>query len=131
MKLDMDEILLINALENLTNVSAKDCIKQNEIISFLVDEKQVGKAIGKKAINIKNLEKKTKKKIEIIGFYKKPEEIIKNSFKVEIKETKTKGKNLIISVAPENKRKIMSNIGRLKRIQELINRNYSLNLVLN
>ncbi len=127
----MDEILLINALETVSKVSAKDCIKNNDVISFLVNEKEVGKAIGKKAINVKELESKLKKRIEIIGFYKKPENIIKNTFEVEIKEVKKTGTKLIINLDQINKKKILNNTGRLKRVRELIERNYGMNLILN
>lgn len=131
MKISMDEILLRQALEKVSKVSPKDCIATNGIISFLVNEKEIGKAIGKKASNIKELEKKLKKRVEIIGFYKKPEDIIKNTFKVELKETNKKGKKLIINLDQTSKKKVMSNIGRLKRINELIERNYKMNLILN
>lgn len=131
MKISMDEILLRQALEKVSKVNAKDCIIKNNVISYLVNEKEIGKAIGKKAINIKELEKKLKKRVEIIGFYKKPEDIIKNNFKVELKEINKKGKKLIINLDQINKKKVMSNIGRLKRINELIERNYQMNLILN
>jgi N utilization substance protein A len=127
----MDKILLMNALEKVSRVDAKDCIKTNNVISYLVDEKKVGKAIGKKASNIKKLENSAKQRVEIIGFYKNPQDLVKNTFKVEIKDAKKKGKNLIIEVDADNKKKILGNIGRLKRIQELMKRNYSLNLVIN
>lgn len=131
MKISMDEILLRQALEKVSKVNAKDCIIKNNVISYLVNEKEIGKAIGKKAINIKELEKKLKKRVEIIGFYKKPEDIIKNNFKVELKEINKKRKKLIINLDQINKKKVMSNIGRLKRINELIERNYQMNLILN
>lgn len=131
MKISMDEILLRQALEKVSKVSPKDCIITNGVISFLVNEKEVGKAIGKKAINVKELEKKLKKRIEIIGFYKKPEDIIRNTFKVDLKEINKKGKKLIINLDQTNKKKIMNNMGRLKRINELMERNYKMNLILN
>ena len=131
MKISMDEIRLINALENLTGVSAKDCIIEENIISFLVNEKEIGKAIGKNAVNVKELESKLKKRIEIIGFYKKPENIIKNSFEVKLKEVKKKGDKLIISLDPLEKKRLFSNTGRLRRIKILIERNYKNNLILN
>jgi len=130
-KFSMDDILLINAFEKISKVNAKDCITEKNVISFLVEGKLVGKAIGKKAVNVKFLEQKLKKKIEIIGFYKKPEEVIKKTFDVEIEEINKKKGRIIITVDSLNKRKIMNNLSRLKRVRELMKRNYELELTVN
>ena len=130
MKLAMEDILLINALETVSRVSAKDCIIRGDIISFLVNEKEIGKAIGKKAENMKELEKKLKKRIEIVGFYEEPQNMVKNTFDVEIISTSKKNGKLILGLDNTSKKKVFSNSGRLKRVKELIERNYGLNLII-
>lgn len=127
MKLSMDEILLINGLEKISKVNAKDCIVKGNVVTYFVKEK----AIGKKAKNIKELENKLKKKVEIIGFQEKPEDVIIKTYEVKPKETIIKKDKLIIKLEPIEKKKILSNIARLRRIRELIQRNYGLGLVLN
>ena len=131
MKFNMDEILLINALENVSNVTAKDCLVENNIVSYFVRGSEVGKAIGKKAVNVKELEKKLNKKIEIIGFEEKPETIIKKTFEIELGEIKKKKNILSIRLDNTNKKKVLSNSGRLRRVKELIKRNYDLEVNLN
>ena len=126
MKLNMDEILLINALARVANVNAKDCLVGDHIVSYLVKGSEVGKAIGKKAINVKELEKKLNKRIEIIGFETKPEEVIKKTFEIELGEVKQKKGRLIIGLDNTNKKKVLSNSSRLRRVKELMKRNYDL-----
>lgn len=127
----MEDILLINAFEKISRVSAKDCIVKGNIISFLVKGKEVGKAIGKKAMNVKELEKKLKKKIEIIGYYEKPEEVLSKTFDVKINEVKRKSKKLLLNLDLENKKKVFINIRRFKTVKELVERNYGLEMILN
>ena len=130
MKLNMDEILLINALARVANVNAKDCLVGDRIVSYLVKGNEVGKAIGKKAINVHELEKKLNKRIEIIGFETKPEDVIKKTFEIELGEVKQKKGRLIIGLDNTNKKKVLSNSSRLRRVKELMKRNYDLEVIL-
>jgi len=131
MKFSMEDILLINAFEKISKVSAKDCIVRNNIISFFVKEREMGKAIGKKAENVKNLEHKLNKKIEIIGYYNNPEDVLSKTFNVKINEVKKKNDKLLLSIDADNKKKIFMNSRRFKIVKELIKRNYELELILN
>ena len=60
--------------ESMTNADVKDCVidKDKNKITFIVQENNAGKAIGKGGANIKNLEKVLNKKIEIIEFSEDP-----------------------------------------------------------
>jgi len=130
MKLSMDDILLINAMSKVSGVDAKDCIEQNGMVSYLVKEKEVGKAIGKKAVNVKKLENSLKKKIEIIGYYEKPEEMVTKTFDVQAEEVNKKKGKIIIRMDSLNKKKLFSNSGRLRRVKEMIKRNHGLDLII-
>ena len=100
MKISNEEILLINALQDFSGVTARDCIINEKNILFVVNEKDVGNAIGKKGEKIKKLMNKLRKNIEIYGFTEKPENFIKNSLKEikidEITENK-EGKQVRVS----------------------------------
>jgi NusA-like KH domain protein len=130
MKLTMETIMLMNALDKVSGVDAKDCIENNGLVSYLVNENEVGKAIGKGATNVKMLESKLKKKVEIIPYGKKPESIITKTFEVELEKAEEKKGKLVLSITALNKKKIFSNSGRLKRVKELIKRNYELELII-
>ncbi len=129
MKISNEEILYINALSNASNVTAKDCLIEEGVISFLVNEKELGKAIGKNALVVKNLSFKLKKNIEIFGYFKEVKEFIKKAFHnvkidgIDIKENEG-SKEIILSVDFENKRKILSNRKRLNRIKKILERHY-------
>lgn len=131
MKLSMDEILLINALEEISRVQAKDCIAEGNMVTYLVNGKEVGKAIGKKATNVKLLENKIKKKIEIIGSFKEPEDILAKTFDVKIEEKQKKNGKLILKLSALDKKKVFSKASRFKRVKELVERNYGVEMILN
>ncbi len=131
MKISNKEILLINALQNFSGVTARDCIISNKNIIFVVNEKYVGTAIGKKGETINKLRKKLNKNIEIYGYTQNPENLVKNSLKEikikEIKENKEEGKKiLLLSVDAENKRKILSQGNKIRKIKEILKRNYNI-----
>ena len=129
MKLTSDEIFFISTLHKISSVHAKDCLITEEVVSFLVKKEDVGKAIGKNASNIKELSQKTKKRIEILEYNSSPVSFLKKSlYKIkpkEISEEEEEGKKKIfVSLDSENKKKMLSNLGRLRRIKELAKRNY-------
>ncbi|MEK6958525.1 MAG: NusA-like transcription termination signal-binding factor [archaeon] len=131
MKLSMEDILLMSALEKVTGVSAKDCIAKDNVISYLVKEADVGKAIGKGAVNVKDLEAKLKKRIEIVGYYPEPEKLVAASLEVKYNSAQVKGSKLVLAMDGQEKRKALSNMGRFKRVKEFVERNYKLDLILN
>ncbi len=53
--------------ESLTGAKLKDCIFDDGL-TFVVQENEIGKAIGKKGSNIKRIESVFKKKIKLIEF---------------------------------------------------------------
>jgi N utilization substance protein A len=131
MKLSMDNILLMNAMEKITGVSPKDCLVENNLVSFFVPEKLMGKAIGKKAVNIKLMEEKLNKRIELIPFSEKPEDSFAKSLEVNYLNTKRNNGKLIITLNQAGKGKAFKNNLRIKRIKEFIERNYGLELIVN
>ncbi len=130
MKLTMKEILLMNALTQISEVSAKDCIVDDNIVSFLVAGNEVGKAIGKKAMNVKELETKLKKRIEIIGFFQKPEMVLESTFEIKSTSVKEGKEKVVVNVNSTDKKKILGNFARFKRVKEFIKRNYGVELIL-
>lgn len=129
MKIGNDEILCMNALASLSGVNPKDCIIDNDAISFVVNDRDVGRAIGKNAETIKNIRQKMKKNVEIFGYVDDVKKFISNVFygvkieKIEVKETDGK-KEALIFVDFENRRKILSNGKRFRIIREIVKRNY-------
>jgi len=66
-KYSADIIQYISIFESLTAAKVKDCIV-NEQILFIVNENDMGKAIGKHGSNIKRIENMMKKRIRLVEF---------------------------------------------------------------
>jgi len=67
-KFDNEIIKYISLFESLTHTKLKDCIAKEDRLIFIVDEKEIGKAVGKKGINVQRIERSTNKKIKIIAY---------------------------------------------------------------
>lgn len=101
----------IALFENISGASVKDCIideEQGRAI-FIVNQGQVGIAIGKGGRNIHTLEKMTGKKHEIIEYSEDAVQFIKNALKPamvrEVRVTeRTDGKTMaVVTVNPKDK----------------------------
>ena len=77
-KFDIETIKLITLFESITRSHAKDMIIKDDYFIFIVMPGEIGKAIGKKAVNIKKLERISKKKIKIIEYNDDLEKFVRN-----------------------------------------------------
>jgi len=131
LKLGLEEINLINALDSVARVSARDCFIENNTVVFFVPEDQMKKAIGKKGTTIQDMRKKLGKNVELFGYTPEPEKFLSKAFYkatvegVEIKKIKEK-KIAIIKTDSTNKKIILQNLRRLNKIKELAKRNYDI-----
>jgi N utilization substance protein A len=131
MRLTSKEIFYLNALDSASGANARDCVIQGKTISFLIKKKEIGKAIGKDANSVKKLREKLKLNVELLEYTEKPEEFIKKAlYNIKVKEVslsqKDSKKTATIALEPVEKRKLLNNIGRVKRIKALAMRNYNI-----
>ena len=66
-KYDIDLMKIMQLFESLTHAKLKDCIS-GEQLTFIVEENEIGKAIGKGGSNVRRLEELLKRKIKIVEF---------------------------------------------------------------
>jgi len=66
-KYDSDLIKLISLFESLTGAKLRDCIANDSII-FIVNDGEMGKAIGKKGANIRRIEDLLKKRVRLVEY---------------------------------------------------------------
>ena len=81
-KLTTDQMRLISLFQNVTKVTAHDCIddeKQDRII-FVVNTGKMGLAIGKGGSNIKSLHNILKRNVELVEYFDDPTKFLKNVF---------------------------------------------------
>ena len=76
-KYDSDSMKLIALFESMTGAQVKDCII-NEKLMFVIEENEMGKAIGKNGMHIKKLESMMRKKIRLVEFSKDVAQFIRN-----------------------------------------------------
>ena len=114
------EMRYIALFESITGASVKDCIVDEEQgrVIFVVNEGQVGVAIGKGGRNIRVLERMTGKKHEIIEYSEDPAQFIRNALKpaavreVRITE-RPDGKTIaVVNVNPRDKGVAIGKNGR-------------------
>lgn len=76
-KYDSDLMKLMALFESMTGAKVKDCIA-NEKLIFVMEENEMGKAIGRNGVNIKRMENMLKKKIKLVEFSSDVLQFVKN-----------------------------------------------------
>jgi len=132
-KFSADVIKFISMFETLTRAKVKDCLFVDEVVFFIVQPGQIGKAIGKKGINIKRLKSFMKnKEFRIVEFNPGVTEFVKNLFypilikNIELKEDvievsppDLKSRGLIIGRGGQNLRNYEAIVNRYFNIREI------------
>ncbi len=81
-KLSNEKLRYIALFEKLTGVTPKDCI-ENEMsdrLTFVVNEDDMGKAIGEDGRNIKKVRNKLDKNVHVVQYSSDPKQFLKNIF---------------------------------------------------
>lgn len=95
-KYDSDAMELITLFESMTGAKVKDCISDEKLI-FIIEENDMGKAIGKNGINIKRMENALKRKIKLIEFSNDVLKFVRNmAYPIEISDVKQEEGGIII-----------------------------------
>ena len=76
-KYDAELIKLIAFFESMTGAKVKDCISDDRLL-FVVEENNMGKAIGKYGANVKKLESALNKRVKLAEFSNDAVQFIKN-----------------------------------------------------
>ncbi len=75
---DMALMQIMNLFEKITHAKLKDCFIENEQLFFVVQELELGKALGNHAINVKKLQETLNRKIKIVEFNSDVIQFVKN-----------------------------------------------------
>ena len=118
-KYDINLMKFMQLFENLTRAKLKDCISDEEQLTFIVEENEIGKAIGKGGSNVRRLEGLLKKKIKIAEFNKDIKQFIRNFvMPLQVKEI-TEENNIITITGFDTKTKGLL-IGRERKNLALV-----------
>ena len=98
-KFDSNIIKIMTIFESVTQSKLKYCLELNERLIFIVSPGEIGKAIGKNAVNVKKLESMLNKKIRIIEFDPELEKFVAKVI-FPIKITDLKVEDNIVTLTP-------------------------------
>ncbi|MFA4907651.1 MAG: NusA-like transcription termination signal-binding factor [archaeon] len=125
MRIGNQQILYINALEDISGAKARDCVIFPNQITFLVRGSEIGKAIGKNGATIRDVRQRIGKNVEVLEWTEDPKAFLKKAiFPVKATGVELNGKTVVLRLDPENRRKMHERMNKLKRLKELMNRAY-------
>ena len=132
---DTGTIQFMKLFESLTGAKLKDCFLDREKLVFLVDEGEIGKALGKGKENVTRIEKMMNRKIKIVEFNPNKLQFIANYLAplritgikenpeeegvIIINGADTKTKGLIIGVKAQNLRNLEKITSKYFDIKEI------------
>ena len=130
-KLTSEELRYMSLFQDITRVTARDCIidEENNRIIFLVNQENMGIAIGKNGSNVKKLEKLLGKSIEIVGYSDNLEDLVRNLMapakvrSIKVVQSNSK-KTIYINVDPQDKGIAIGKGGRNVARAKLILKRY-------
>ncbi|HVL87482.1 MAG TPA: NusA-like transcription termination signal-binding factor [Candidatus Thermoplasmatota archaeon] len=117
-KLDGDSLRNIAAFENFTRARVRDCFEDGDRLVFVVEEGDLGKALGKGAANVLKLRELLRKDLEVYGFAADREAFVRNIFhrfeltKVGFEKRKDGSEIVRVAVDPRDKGKAIGRGGR-------------------
>jgi len=132
-RLGSEEIKYMTIFENLTGAGIKDCVHSENIIGFLVDQGDMGLAIGRSGSNIEKVKQATGREILVMEFSDDLTEFIKNLFKpIKVRQVRIhKSENEKVAIVEVNrndrKRVIGHNGHKIKIAKSLANRHHNIN----
>jgi len=136
-KLTMEEMRYMSLFQDITGVTPKDCIINEELgtVFFIVESDKLGQAIGRRGINVKYLSKLIGKDIEIVGWGNNLEDFVKNIFmparvqRIQLVEGRDK-KIVYVYVDPRDKGIAIGKNGRnVAKARLLLNRYFMIDSV--
>lgn len=128
-KFDLKTLQTMALFESITKAQLKDCIINENSITFIVGQKEIAKAIGSRGANARALENALKRKIRIVEFSPDPIIFIRNlTFPAEIAEAEQEGKVVKLRAADTRSRGLL--IGReaniLRAYESVVRRHFDI-----
>jgi N utilization substance protein A len=131
-KLTSDEIRLISLFQGVTNATARDCVVDEKMdrVIFIVNKGQMGLAIGKGGMTIKQLQSVIGKKVELVEYSDDASMFIRNILNndmvnnVKINERMDGTKQAVVSVDLKKKGVVVGREGRNAEKARLLAKRY-------
>jgi len=129
-KFDMNLMQFMNVFSSIAHTDLKDCfIDDNELLTYVVNINDLGKAVGKKGFKVKMIEKAVNRKIKILEFNPELVSFVRNLvYPLQAKNiTEEDG---IVTIEPEDSRNRGLLIGRaaqnLRNFEKIVKRHFEI-----
>ena len=123
LKLDTDVLGLSSLLERVAGVRVKDCFKDenNEVVYYIVETGDLGKAVGKGGVNIHRVQESLGKKVKVIEYRDNVIDFVKNViYPLQVQEVTMEGDMIIIKESSTKTKSLL--IGREGKNLKVLNR---------
>jgi len=111
-KYDMELMGFMKIFQQITRARLKDClVDENSLLTFIVEQDEIGKAVGKKASNVMVLERAFKRKIKIAEFNNEVTGFVK-SLIYPLKALDIQDEDGVITITPQDSKTRGYLIGR-------------------
>ena len=127
-----DELALLNTLERSTGAKANDVFATNECVTFIVQQGDLGKAIGKQGANLEHLRRAFGNNVDLVEDAETLRAFLANIFRgveflsVEEKEDAASGRKIVfLKVNAEHRGKAIGRGGeKINRARALVKRKF-------
>ena len=132
-RLGSEEIKYMTIFENLTGAGIKDCVCSENIMGFLVNQGDMGLAIGKSGSNIEKVKRATGRDIVVMEFSSDATEFVRNLFQpIRVRQVRIHNadneKVAIVEVNRNDRKKVIGHNGhKIKIAKSLANRHHNIN----
>ena len=131
-KLSSDQLGLISIFQNMSGATVRDCIvdEKGGRMIFIVNNGQMGLAIGKKGATIQNIERVIKKPVEVVEWSDDPAEMVRNALdpsaiqEVRLTDKLDGSKSMTVIVDPRRKGAVLGRGGKNAEKVRLIAKKY-------
>jgi N utilization substance protein A len=123
-----EDMRCIAVAENYAKTRIIDCINDGQRLMFVVEKGRLGKAIGRNAKNLNQLQKVFRKDVKLIEFDDDVEKFVRNLFKPYVLTSiELKDDTVIVMVNPQDKGKAIGKNGcNIKLLRELAKRHHAI-----
>ena len=121
----METIGYINLFERATHARVKDCFMEADKLVFVVEQGEIGKAVGKGGSNVRGISAAIKKPVKVIEFNSNPAEFLKTLlYPLKPKAIATEDESIIVRThdIKEKGQVYGREKTNLKRIQDVLSR---------
>ena len=131
-KLTSDELRLMSLFQSITSVTARDCVVDDKMdrVIFIVNKGQMGLAIGKGGMTIRQLQNVVAKKVELVEYSEDASDFVRNILNpqmvndVKITQRTDGSRQVVVLVDAKRKGVVVGKEGRNAEKARLLAKRY-------